>query len=123
MPAAILKVLALSGVISAGCFAVWKANNELAPTASNTSANFSALDGEPDDTIGLSGEPIPQVPGTPLTQDQPPATEKAGPKSPDLALAEYDFAQPSEPEEPSPTRAMPRHFPRWSRQNRSWPGT
>ena len=111
MPAAILKVLALSGVISAGCFAVWKANNELAPTAPSATEKFSALDGEPDDTIGLGGEPIPEVPGAPQSPDQPQAAEKTEPKSPELALAEYDFAQQSEPEEPSPTRAMPAAFP------------
>lgn len=99
MPAAILKVLALSGVISAGCFAVWKANSELAPANAATPDQFTALPDETDDTIGLGGEPIAKPKGE---SDSQPA---------DRALAQYEFAQETSEEEPTPTREMPPAFP------------
>lgn len=96
--AAILKVLALSGVISAGCFAVWKANSELAP-ADAAASQFTSLPGEPDDTIGLGGEPI----------SKPKSEGDA--QADDRALAQFDFAQDTGEEEPAPTREMPPAFP------------
>ncbi len=99
MPAAILKVLALSGVISAGCFAVWKANSELAPADSAQSEQFTPLPGEADDTIGLGGEPI----SKPQGKDATPAD--------DQALAQFEFAQDGSEEEPAPSREMPPAFP------------
>jgi uncharacterized repeat protein (TIGR01451 family) len=99
MPAAILKVLALSGVISAGCFAVWKANSELVPADSAQSEQFTPLPGEADDTIGLGGEPI----SKPQGKDATPAD--------DQALAQFEFAQDGSEEEPAPSREMPPAFP------------
>ena len=58
MPTVLLKLLALSGVISAGCFAVWKANTELQPIEAAAPSQFTALEGEPEEGIGLGGQPV-----------------------------------------------------------------
>lgn len=48
MPTLILKLMALSGVITAGCFAVWKANAELVPVEAASSSEFTEIGSEPE---------------------------------------------------------------------------
>ncbi len=106
MTTLLLKILALSGVISAGCFAVWKANSELQPTVAANPAQFTALEGEPAEGVGLGGQPIPKSSASvPVTTNPEPAADQL------LALADPAFADGSiENDQPTP-RSMPASFP------------
>ncbi len=110
MPTVLLKLLALSGVISAGCFAVWKANTELQPIEAADASHFTALEGEPEEGVGLGGQPIPKVassqalPASVVNGEEPTEDQR-------LAQAEPAFAGNSDVgEEPTP-RSMPAAFP------------
>ncbi len=110
MPTVLLKLLALSGVISAGCFAVWKANTELQPIEAADASHFTALEGEPEEGVGLGGQPIPKpttakvVSASVVNVAEPTEDQR-------LALADPAFAGDSDVgEEPTP-RGMPAAFP------------
>ena len=106
MPTLLLKLLALSGVISAGCFAVWKANSELQPTVAAVPSQFTALEGEPAEGVGLGGQPIPKSASSlPVTEEPEPVADNL------LAQADPAFSGGAfEAEEPTP-RGMPASFP------------
>ena len=106
MPTLLLKFLALSGVISAGCFAVWKANTELQPITAADQSQFSELGGEPEEGVGLGGQPIPKPTAT---QVMPPVVEPAEDNL--LAMADPAFARDSLEVEESTPRGMPAAFP------------
>lgn len=115
MPAALLKVLALSGVISAGCFAVWKANDELASDKPQTDQNFTNLDGEPASKTGIGSDPLPETDPKVTDKSKITATSAASDSqeledgtSGMLALAEHEFAQDQAPES---AQEMPAEFP------------
>ena len=90
MPTLLLKLLALSGVISAGCFAVWKANTELQPVATSDATQFTALEGEPAEAVGLGGQPIPKATASQLVSAEAGSTEDNL-----LAMADPAFARGS----------------------------
>ena len=106
MPTLLLKLLALSGVISAGCFAVWKANSELQPTVAADPSQFTALEGEPAEEIGLGGQPLPK------SDSSLPVPEEPAPEADNLlALADPAFSGAGfETEAPTP-RSRPASFP------------
>ena len=106
MPTVILKLLALSGVISAGCFAVWKANTELQPIETADPTQFTALEGEAKDGVGLGGQPISQSVGSRTIDEE---TELADDKS--LALADPAFSRNAITEDEPTPRGMPAAFP------------
>jgi uncharacterized repeat protein (TIGR01451 family) len=106
MPTLLFKLLALSGVISAGCFAVWKANSELQPTVAANPSQFTPLEGEPAEGVGLGGQPLPTSASSLPASDEPePVADNL------LALADPAFSgEAFEAEEPTP-RSMPASFP------------
>ncbi len=106
MPTLLLKLLALSGVISAGCFAVWKANSELQPTVAADPTQFTALEGEPAEGVGLGGQPLPKSASSlPVSEEPEPVADNL------LAVADPAFSgEAFEAEAPTP-RSMPASFP------------
>jgi uncharacterized repeat protein (TIGR01451 family) len=124
MPTLMLKLLALTGVISAGCFAVWKANTELQPADSKSPAQFSLLEGEAEPNIGLGGQVVSNTEASenspveqePLVKsdvvDEPGQDDANEPLSDQtLALAGHPFPAEIQPEEKSSPRGMPSDFP------------
>ncbi|RLS52754.1 MAG: hypothetical protein DWH91_15870 [Planctomycetota bacterium] len=91
MTSIILKVLALSGVVSAGCFAVWKANTDLGP---QTVGQFS------EDGAGAAG----------ASPEKAPESEEGIPATEDLALADFP-TEAAAAESATPARQMPAAFP------------
>ena len=118
MPTLMLKMLALTGVISAGCFAVWKANTELQPVDPQSPNQFTALEGESEPNVGLGGQAVSSM-GVPddgaaeqepvVEPDQDAAEEPLSDKT--LALAGQPFPAGIQSEEKSNPRAMPSIFP------------
>lgn len=118
MPTLMLKLLALTGVISAGCFAVWKANTELQPVDPKSPSQFSALEGEPEPNVGLGGQAVSNTGSSddgaleqePVVEsDQADAGEPLSDKT--LALAGQPFPTEFRSEEKSSPRGMPSDFP------------
>lgn len=91
MTSIILKVLALSGVVSAGCFAVWKANTDLGPQ-----------------TVGQFSENGADAAGAP--PEEAPKNEEELANTGDLALAEFPI-DAAATEATAPARQMPAAFP------------
>lgn len=106
MPTVLLKFLALSGVISAGCFAVWKANTELQPIATGDATQFTALEGEPEEGVGLGGQPIPKPTSSKVMPEAAEPTEDNL-----LAMADPAFAKGALEVEETTPRGMPAAFP------------
>jgi len=106
MPTLILKLIALSGVISAGCFAVWKANTELQPIEAPDPTQFSSLEGETADGVGLGGQQI-----SPAARSKSTSVEQQPKIDQILALADHAFSENETAEETSTPRGMPAAFP------------
>lgn len=111
MPTVLLKLLALSGVISAGCFAVWKANTELQPISTADATQFTALEGEPEEGVGLGGQPIPKATMSRAMTAEAESTETEPTEDNLLAMADPAFARGAFPVEHSTPRGMPAAFP------------
>lgn len=105
MPTLMLKLLALTGVISAGCFAVWTANTELQPVNSKDPSSFTAVEGAPEAGVGLGGEPLSISNGLKSVEEEP---QPEGDQP--LALANLPFPEESAPEEKPAPRVMPASF-------------
>ncbi len=110
MPTLMLKLLALTGVISAGCFAVWKANTELQPVAPTTSTEFTTLEGEPDPKVGLGGQAISNA-GAAVAADAESAADEAPIEDKTLALAGQPFPENVPAEAQVTPRGMPVEAP------------
>ena len=116
MPTLMLKLLALTGVISAGCFAVWKANTELQPVDSKSPSEFTSLEGESEPNIGLGGQAVSSTGASDAGEQEPLADaapdvveEPLSDKT--LALAGLPFPAEIQPAEKSAPRGMPTETP------------